>query len=68
MSIDDWYVGTDNRVSTITAGNSVVAADSVENLVSAMAAFTPPPVGQIELSAEQHQQLDPVIAANWQSH
>ncbi|MBF0327478.1 MAG: cadherin-like domain-containing protein, partial [Alphaproteobacteria bacterium] len=65
--IDDWYVGTDNRVSTITVGSSQISAGSVENLVSAMAAFALPPAGQTELTAEQHQQLDPVIAANWQS-
>ncbi|PTQ89257.1 hypothetical protein C8N29_108141, partial [Agitococcus lubricus] len=39
----------------------------VQALVSAMASIAPPPLGQTELSSEQHSQLDAVIAASWSS-
>jgi len=31
-----------------------------------MAAMTPPPVGQTDLTTSEHTQLDSVIAGNWQ--
>jgi ubiquitin len=37
----------------------------VQNLVSAMAGFAPPPVGQTSLTTAQQTTLAPVIAANW---
>jgi hypothetical protein len=39
----------------------------VDQLVQAMAAMTPPPMGLTDLSAAQHQQLEAVLAASWQS-
>jgi len=60
-------VSTANHVASIeTADGFTLSSASVSNLVSAMAAMTPPPVGQIDLTAAEHTQLDPVIAANWQ--
>jgi hypothetical protein len=41
-------------------------ANQVDNLVSAMAAFGAPAGGEINLSQVQHDQLNAVIAANWQ--
>ncbi|TXT35919.1 MAG: putative rtx family calcium-binding cytotoxins and bacteriocins protein, partial [Comamonadaceae bacterium] len=38
----------------------------VQNLVSAMAGFAPPPAGQTTLSAAYQNTLAPVLAANWQ--
>jgi hypothetical protein len=38
----------------------------VDNLVSAMAGFAPPPAGQTTLSASYQASLSSVIAANWQ--
>jgi hypothetical protein len=40
-------------------------AAQVEQLRSAMAGMTPPPSGQLQLTAAQHTTLDPVIAATW---
>jgi len=37
----------------------------VQNLVSAMAAFSPPAAGQTTLSASYATTLAPVIVANW---
>ena len=65
--ISDWYASTANHVATIeTADGFTLSSASVSNLVSAMAAMTPPPVGQTDLTAAEHAQLDTVIAANWQ--
>jgi hypothetical protein len=54
--------------ASTTSSGCTLTDLAVENLVSAMAAMSPPPLGQTNLTAQQHQDLDPVIAANWQSH
>ena len=67
VTVDDWYVDTVHRVAEFeTADGSYLKQSSVEILVSAMAAFAPPAMGETELSPELHTQLDSVIAANWQ--
>jgi hypothetical protein len=38
----------------------------VQNLVDAMAAFSPPAAGETTLPAGYQTNLSPVIAANWQ--
>jgi hypothetical protein len=38
----------------------------VENLVQAMAAFSPPAAGETTLPPAYQTSLEPVIAANWQ--
>jgi hypothetical protein len=40
--------------------------NKVDQLVEAMAQFTPPAVGETTLSAEYQKTLAPVIAASWQ--
>lgn len=61
-----WFANGANHVSTLQTSDGHTLADTaVQNLVSAMAGMTPPPIGQTSLTVEQHQQLDPVIAANW---
>ncbi|WP_338086792.1 cadherin-like domain-containing protein [Magnetospirillum aberrantis] len=64
--VSGWYEEASNHVGSfaLSDGNILMDAD-VENLVTAMAAFAPPTAGQIQLTADQHQQLDNVIAANW---
>ena len=67
VSITDWYTSTNNHVASIeTADGYTLDHASVSNLVNAMAAMTPPPIGQTELTVDEHTQLDPVLAANWQ--
>jgi len=68
VTIDEWYASADNRVDTFeTADGSTLDDANVQNLVSAMASFSPPALGETELSQALHDSLDPVIAANWQS-
>ncbi|MCR6628946.1 MAG: hypothetical protein NVV74_02200 [Magnetospirillum sp.] len=67
VSVLGWYQGAANQVEGFRlADGSQLLAGQVGNLVSAMAAMTPCAPGQLLLSDQQHQQLDPVIAANWQ--
>ncbi|HLO76604.1 MAG TPA: cadherin domain-containing protein [Magnetospirillum sp.] len=66
IRVDDWYVGSTNHVSTFqTNGGAVLQDSDVENLVSAMSALTPPPMGTTQLTADQLAALEPVLAANW---
>lgn len=67
-TVVDWYLETANHVSAFLTGGKQLAHSQVDNLVSAMAAFSPPTVGQTDLTTEQHQQLDTLIAANWKNY
>lgn len=67
MTIQDWYRDPAQKVDAIQAGGSVLYANAVDNLVNAMAAFGAPAGGEINLSQSQRDQLNVVIAANWQS-
>lgn len=66
VTLKDWYAPTEDRPSTIVAGDGKqLASGQVENLVQAMAAFSQPAAGTIALTQEQHASLQPVLAANW---
>lgn len=68
VTVSNWYGGAANRVERIQVADGHYLLDArVEQLVQAMAAMTPPGAGQYELSASQHQQLDTVLAASWQT-
>lgn len=68
VTVSNWYGGTANHVEQIQLADGHYLLDSkVEQLVSAMAGMTPPPAGQTTLSDAQRQQLDPVLAATWQT-
>jgi hypothetical protein len=49
-----------------TADNHSLVDSRVENLVQAMAAFSPPGAGQTTLPPAYQTALNPVLAANWQ--
>ncbi len=67
FTMTNWYLGNQHRVEQFQTSDGRRLMDSqVQNLVNAMAAFSPPPVGQTTLSASQSSALAPVIAANWQ--
>lgn len=66
FALTNGYLGNQYRVQQFQTSDGRRLMDSqVQNLVSAMAAFSPPPVGQAALSASQATSLAPVIAANW---
>jgi hypothetical protein len=66
-TISNWYLGNQYRLEQFKTSDGKTLLDSqVQNLVNAMAAFSPSPVGQTTLTAAQQTALAPVIAANWQ--
>jgi len=67
VTVQDWYVAAQRKLERIeTATGDVLMESQVQNLVNAMAAFTPPAPGQTTLPTEYAATLNPVIAANWQ--
>ena len=67
MTIVDWFVSAPSNQKTnfqLAAGGTLLSTE-VQALVTAMASFAPPAVGQTSLTTAQHQALDGVIAANW---
>lgn len=54
-----------NGIDQLQAGGKTLAAADFDKLINAMASLTPPPMGQLDLNATQHQKLDTVLAANW---
>src|SRR5260221_309385 len=66
FTVQDWYLGSQYQVEQFkTAGGSTLVEAQVQNLVNAMASFSPPAAGQTTLPSDYAQQLNPVIAANW---
>jgi Ca2+-binding RTX toxin-like protein len=66
MTVQNWYQGNQYRVEQIKAGDGkVLIGTQVENLVQAMAGFSPPAMGQVNLSTGYAAALAPVLAANW---
>ena len=68
VTIKDWYLGSAYHVEQFKTadGAKTLLDSSVENLVSAMAAFAPPASGQTSLPAAYQSALASVIASNWQ--
>ncbi|QKE64575.1 hypothetical protein HNE05_14875 [Aquipseudomonas campi] len=67
VTINNWYSGNAYRVEQFKTADGESLMDSqVQNLVNAMAAFGVPAGSEGNLTAEQRQQLDVVLAANWQ--
>ena len=66
VTIQDWFVGSANRVEKITAadGKSLTSA-KVQGLVNAMASFTPPSLAQTTLPANTQGSLTNVVASSW---
>ena len=64
--IANWYAGEKNQVEEImTADKFSLANNQIDQLVTAMSVFDPPPAGTMALSGELHEQLSPVLAASW---
>ncbi len=67
FTISNWYLGNQYHVEQFRTSDGKTLLDSqVQNLVNAMAAFSPPAAGQTTLPANYSTTLAPVIAANWQ--
>lgn len=67
FTLQNWYSGSACHVEQFrTADGRLLLDTQVENLVQAMAAFSPPASGQTTLPQNYQDALSPVIAANWQ--
>lgn len=67
LTIQNWYVASEYHVEQFkTADGKTLLDGQVQNLVQAMAAFTPPAAGQTTLPESYAASLTPVISANWQ--
>ena len=66
ITVQDWYAGAAQKLDAVQAGSSTLYANQLDNLVNAMAAFGAPTGGEMNLSQAQRDQLNVVIAANWQ--
>ena len=66
--IDKWYAGSQYRVEQFKTadGDRTLMESQVQNLVDAMASFSPPSSGQTTLPENYQAALASVIAANWQ--
>jgi Ca2+-binding RTX toxin-like protein len=65
-TVQNWYLGDSYRVEQIKSGDGKVLQHiDVDKLVSAMAGFAPPAMGETILTASQQAALAPVLAANW---
>lgn len=66
MTIQDWYSCSANHVEEFLLSDWRLLTDAnVENLVQAMASFSPPAAGQTTLPQDYQNILSPTIAANW---
>ena len=66
VTVESWYVGAQHHVEKFQAGSRNLLDTKVDNLVNAMAGFTPPPSGVTTLPPNYAAALNPVLAANWQ--
>jgi hypothetical protein len=66
VTVQGWYSSTDRQLDRIQLSNGEFAGVSdVDQLVSAMASYSPPPLGQLTLSSDVKQALSPTLAAAW---
>jgi Ca2+-binding RTX toxin-like protein len=67
FTLSNWYLGNQYHVEQFRTGDGRLLSDSnVQNLVQAMATFSPPAAGQTTLPPNYQSSLNSVIAANWQ--
>ncbi|MDP3872592.1 MAG: calcium-binding protein [Methyloversatilis sp.] len=66
ITVSNWYVSNQWHVEQVAASDKILVDTQVQALVDAMAAMTPPPLGQTALSAAQVSALQPVLASSWQ--
>lgn len=66
ITIQDWYADPAQQLDVIQAGSASLYANQVDNLVNAMAAFGAPAGDEINLTSAQREQLNTIIATNWQ--
>ena len=67
VTVAGWYAASANHAGQVTAGDGYTIGDvAIEQLVEAMASFTPPASGQTTLPPELAANLSTALTANWQ--
>lgn len=68
LTIEGWYASEDNKLDAFAlADGTTLYAGQVNQLVSAMAAFAPPGMGQATLPSEEQAPLNPWLGISWQN-
>jgi Ca2+-binding RTX toxin-like protein len=66
--VSDWYAGEEYQVEAFhTAAGAILVNTQVDQLVSAMASFSEPRFGELNLPPDLQEELQPVIAQAWQA-
>ena len=66
--VSDWYVGEEHQVEAfLTDTGAILTNTRVDQLVSAMASFSDPRFGELNLPPDLQEELQPVIAQAWQA-
>jgi Ca2+-binding RTX toxin-like protein len=63
--LHDWFASADDKVERVQTNGKYAQASDVQALVTAMSAFSPPPLGQTTLDPTQASALAPTLAASW---
>ncbi len=67
ITIQNWFDNAAHQIEVFeTSDGDTLLNSQVQNLVNAMAAFSPPSAGQTALPQSYEDDLIPVISANWQ--
>jgi hypothetical protein len=67
LTVSGWYDGADNHLGELkTADGYQISDTGMQQLVQAMASYTPPAEGQTTLPPDLASALAPALAANWQ--
>jgi len=67
VTVKNWYRRDRYQIEEITtSAGDVLHNNQVDQLVQAMAAFSPSSSGLISLTEDEQNQLTPVIASAWQ--
>ncbi|WP_209436729.1 calcium-binding protein, partial [Pseudomonas gingeri] len=66
ITIKDWYASDSHKLDSVMMGSEVLYSQQVDMLVEAMSGFGVPASGSIELTPDQRDRMDMVIANSWQ--
>ncbi|NWA02804.1 calcium-binding protein [Pseudomonas gingeri] len=66
ITIKDWYASDSHKLDSVMMGSEVLYSQQVDMLVEAMSSFGVPASGSIELTPDQRDRMDMVIANSWQ--
>jgi serralysin len=67
-TLQGWYSSTSNQLDHFELSDgTTLAAAQVQQLVSAMSAFSAPPASMSDLTLAQQQSVESAVAANWHS-